>query len=248
MNEYLTKEVVILGMHRSGTSMVSGMLERLGIDMGEDQPGRQFSNPLGHYEDGEFLELNELILAHAGGSWDNPPSADLISDQAQVFEDRLRQIVQTKSQKTGDQPWGWKDPRTSLTIQLYFPYLKNPYIIWCQRDQAAISNSLWKRNKIPLQKSEELTNHYQQMINDFIEKQPELPVLRVYYHDIVTRPEIWIRKIVDFLDLEPDETQFVKAEEFILPKENIQKEKKILWLKYLLSLPIRALRKINIIK
>ena len=246
MNGPPSKEVVILGMHRSGTSMLGGIVERLGIDMGEDQPGRQFSNPMGHYEDGDFLTLNELILASAGGSWDNPPSPDLINDQALVFEDRLQQIIQGKVQKNGDQPWGWKDPRTSLTIQLYFPYLTNLYILWCQRDQEAISNSLWKRNKISLQESEKLTDHYQQMINEFIEKHPELPVLRVFYQDIVNRPEVWIRKIADFLDLEPDESQLAEAEEFILPRESIQKEKNILWWKYILSLPSKALKRIKI--
>jgi hypothetical protein len=248
MNDSLPKEVIILGMHRSGTSMLSGIVERLGIDMGDDQPGRQFSNPMGHYEDGDFLTLNESILATAGGSWNNPPAADLINDQALGFGDRLEQIIRGKFQKNENQSWGWKDPRTSLTIQLYFPYLKNPYILWCQRDQAAISNSLWKRNKITPQQSERLTDHYQLMIGDFIEKHPEIPVLRVSYQDIVNRPEIWIWKIADFLEVKPDESQVANAEEFILPKKSIQKKKIILWLQYLLSLPIKALRKINLIK
>jgi len=69
MKEKRPKEIIILGMHRSGTSMLSGMLDRLGIDMGDDVVGRQESNPLGHFEDGDLLSLNELILAKAGGSF-----------------------------------------------------------------------------------------------------------------------------------------------------------------------------------
>jgi len=248
MNEKRPKEIIIIGMHRSGTSMLSGMLDRLGIDMGDDQVGRQQSNPLGHFEDGDFLGLNELILSQAGGSWNNPPPAAQIQNQAAKLDDRIQKIILDKRLANQDQPWGWKDPRTSLTINLYLPYLRNPFIIWSQRDPVSISNSLWIRNKMPDHEANKLTEYYQQQIIDFLRDHPELPVLEISYQDMIDQPDIWISKVVDFLDLEVDEIQLVKAAEFVLPKEEIQRERIILRLKSILLLPVRALRKFGIIK
>jgi hypothetical protein len=244
MNQ-LPPEVLILGMHRSGTSMVSGMLYRLGVNMGGDEPGRQVSNPMGHYEDGDFLLLNESILSKAGGSWESPPSAINIQNQAEAFKEKIERIVQIKEQGSRDQPWGWKDPRTSLTIDLYLPYLNNPHVIWCNRDPADIARSLWERNKIPNQESERLTKHYQKQVGDFLSRYPKIPVLTIFYQEIVNNPVLWIQKTVDFLDLKVEQEQLVKAKEFILPKDRLLREKKILWWKYILSLPFRFLRRIG---
>lgn len=248
MSKENPKEIIILGMHRSGTSMLSGMLDRLGIDMGDDQPGRQLSNPLGHFEDGDLLSLNEYIISQAGGSWDNPPPAALVQNQAAKLDDRIQEIILNKRLANPDQPWGWKDPRTSLTINLYLPYLRNPYIIWSQRDPESISNSLWVRNKIPANEANKLTEYYQEQIIDFVGQHPELPVLKIPYQDMIDQPDYWIRNIVGFLDLEVDEVRLRKAADFVLPKEKIQRERKILWWKSMLLLPVRALRKFGVIK
>ncbi len=45
--------------------MVAGVLSALGVNMGEDSPGKQISNPLGHFEDGDFLSLNECHPARS---------------------------------------------------------------------------------------------------------------------------------------------------------------------------------------
>jgi len=248
MSKENPKEIIILGMHRSGTSMLSGMLDRLGINMGDDQPGRQLSNPLGHFEDGDLLNLNELILAKAGGSWHNPPTAAQINKQAIGLDDRIQKIILEKRLANQDRSWGWKEPRTSLTISLYLPYLRNPYFIWSQRDVASIANSLWVRNQIPDHKAVKLTEYYQQQVTDFFRVHPELPVLKVTYQDMIDKPDIWVTEVGNFLDLEVSEDQLTKAVEFILPKEKIQRERTILWWKSVLQLPVRALRKYGLIK
>ncbi|ABN70622.1 hypothetical protein Smar_1536 [Staphylothermus marinus F1] len=45
------RTVVVLGMHRSDTSMIAGILNILGVYMGERLLGASWSNPLGHFED-----------------------------------------------------------------------------------------------------------------------------------------------------------------------------------------------------
>ena len=68
------KTFIVLGMHRSATSLLARGLHMSDIVMGERLLGKSESNKYGHWEDVDFVELNESILHSAGGTWDNPPS------------------------------------------------------------------------------------------------------------------------------------------------------------------------------
>ncbi|MCK4816954.1 hypothetical protein KA005_14390, partial [bacterium] len=61
--------IIILGMHRSGTSIVANMLHRIGISMGEDLLKSDKFNPNGYYEDADFLGINKGILTNSEGTW-----------------------------------------------------------------------------------------------------------------------------------------------------------------------------------
>ena len=80
------KTIVILGMHRSGTSMLAGILEKLGISMGKSTIEKSINNPFGYFEDYEFLDLNQRILKDASGSWKNPPLRDHILLTKEKYE------------------------------------------------------------------------------------------------------------------------------------------------------------------
>src|SRR5207253_7561406 len=59
--------VMVLGMHRSGTSLCSHVLSALGLDMADNiaAPGRDKvtnDNPLGHWERWEIVEFHDRIL------------------------------------------------------------------------------------------------------------------------------------------------------------------------------------------
>ena len=66
----------VLGMHRSGTSAVVGMLERQGIGLG--QVWREIADqPRGSLEDPKIFALHEKLLAQNNGSWWNPPTSPI---------------------------------------------------------------------------------------------------------------------------------------------------------------------------
>ncbi|HTZ08801.1 MAG TPA: hypothetical protein VMB72_07005, partial [Acidimicrobiales bacterium] len=66
--------VVVLGMHRSGTSAVTRILNLLGADVGErDDLLTDYDNPAGHWESRALVAANDRILAAWGRSWDFPP-------------------------------------------------------------------------------------------------------------------------------------------------------------------------------
>jgi len=141
----VTKQYIILGMHRSRTSLVASVLDALGVNMGEDMLGAMQGNPYGHFESIDFLELNMDILEAAGGDWHNPPDPEEILAVEDQFHDLIRLTVQKYDQVS--EQWGWKDPRTCLTIPLYHKHLNDPTYIITQRSTDEIALSLLKRHE-----------------------------------------------------------------------------------------------------
>ena len=65
-----SKLVVVLGMHRSGTSAITRGLEVLGVNLGDNLYPAAIDNPKGFWEDNDFLGINEELLAHLDYSVD----------------------------------------------------------------------------------------------------------------------------------------------------------------------------------
>lgn len=61
--------VLVLGMHRSGTSGMAGTLARLGVDLPRTLLPANESNPKGHWEPAELVTLHDELLASAGTCW-----------------------------------------------------------------------------------------------------------------------------------------------------------------------------------
>ena len=113
--------VMVIGMHRSGTSALTGALEAAGLFVGPPQAlmPADIGNPDGHLELQDVGDLNEEILAHFGGSWDGPPSFPdgLLADpDADIFVQRARHLVESS---LGDRPFVLKDPRLALLLPLW---------------------------------------------------------------------------------------------------------------------------------
>jgi len=140
--------VCIIGMHRSGTSMVARLLHLCGLYLGpEDQlvpPGD--GNPTGFWENRAMDEVNEAVLAHLSGGWDFllPPMP--VGWEADPGLERLRhraaEIIKSLSRK---EPWGWKDPRASITLPFWKALIPDLKIVVCLRDPVEVVRSLHKR-------------------------------------------------------------------------------------------------------
>lgn len=142
--------VVVLGCHRSGTSAVASILDALGVNMGTRTLGAAPSNPWGHCEDKEFLGLNVRILKALAGLWRDIPSGPYLDKLPENLLRELENLVMKKSEST---LWGWKDPRTSLLLDVYKPYLFKCYpehgsvrFIRSHRRQQDIVRSLMQRD------------------------------------------------------------------------------------------------------
>lgn len=174
-------QIITLGMHRSGTSLVSSIVSRLGVNVGDKLLGAHPSQRHGHWEDVDFYELNMDILKSAGGNWSSPPPERRILEQGPKFNARIKNLV---SQKSKRKKFSWKDPRTCLTIPLYLPHLTAPRFILVYRDTRGIVSSLLKRSGGTSEKWESVTRTYIESMEKYTEG---YYVLRVQFERLVNR-------------------------------------------------------------
>lgn len=159
------KTIVVLGMHRSCTSLIAKGLHETDCFMGANLLGAGNGNENGHYEDEKFIKLNDLILENAGGSWDNPPPEEDIINVGRKDSDSIRKFVRMFERYP---VWGWKDPRTTLTIRCFEPHLKNPVYVPCFRNPVEAALSLCKRDGTSYKKNVALVYEYNKRLLNFL--------------------------------------------------------------------------------
>jgi hypothetical protein len=103
--------VTVLGMHRSGTSAVAGMLAAHGVEFGAVRMRNRF-NQRGNRELPELNELHEKILERAGGTWWSPPSEVRVRSRDRSRRNRILGEI------PGD-TIGVKDPRMLVCPDLW---------------------------------------------------------------------------------------------------------------------------------
>ena len=145
---------IIMGMHRSGTSAIAGLLHTNGIVMGEERffrPEPSPENPKGYFEDVRFRDINDAVLAHNHyyvKNWKMPIGAPYWDATPELFN---AATVLIKEMDEEYPSWGWKDPRTCLTWPFWFRVieslglLEKTSVIVTHRDPYAIAGSMIKR-------------------------------------------------------------------------------------------------------
>ncbi len=141
--------IIIIGMHRSGSSLLVKVLQELGVFMGNDFEENN--------ESMFFNKINNWMLLQAGAAWDYPENFNYISDD---FKALMVEIVQNRlnsfhlknylgsSIKPINDPsfiWGWKDPRNTFTIDVWKAIFPKAKIVHIYRNPVDVVNSLAKR-------------------------------------------------------------------------------------------------------
>jgi hypothetical protein len=118
--------IITLGMHRSGTSLLSGMLHTLGVDLGQNIMAANEGNPKGYFENDRVMQLNNRIMETMGFAWDDPfPWPDQWWDDERLapFAVDLSAII-AEEFEAGGTP-GFKDPRIAMLLPWWQSALKN---------------------------------------------------------------------------------------------------------------------------
>ncbi|MVT12423.1 sulfotransferase family protein [Chitinophaga tropicalis] len=136
------KVLVITGMHRSGTSLITQWLYRCGLHVGNNFMGAGIGNEDGHFEDLDFYNWHRNILN------DNElPDDGLIHRSVTSLSDgqkhELRNLLKDKTKAQSQ--WGWKDPRTCLFLDFYREMLPDARYLVILRDYRSVVSSLISR-------------------------------------------------------------------------------------------------------
>ncbi len=149
--------LIIIGMSRSGTSMLTRMLESLGLFCG--------SRLTDNHEALFFREINDWLLAQCSGGLENPGTIKYLlqdSEARKLFTEFITFAMKThrvisylglvkylnaKTPANLDIPWGWKDPRNTYTLPLWLDIFPDAKVIHIYRHPMDIVNSLSTRRK-----------------------------------------------------------------------------------------------------
>lgn len=145
--------ICILGMHRSGTSALTGSLQQYGLELGKHHTWNRH-NQKGNRENQDLVDLHDSILATNGGSWDNPPKK---VDWSSEHVERACDILASYSDV---QHWGFKDPRTLIVLPFWRELCSNLRYVGIFRHPVAVAKSLNKRDNMPMETAYQLWYEY----------------------------------------------------------------------------------------
>jgi hypothetical protein len=230
------KPLIILGMHRSGTSMLARMLETCGLFVGATLEA--------NHEPPIFRKINDQLLALAGATWTQPePFLERISEKPFLQECR-RLAEESLSEGFGKHflglhgtrkllgapidAWGWKEPRTCLTLPVWRAIYPEARYVQILRHPIDVALSLRARQERKEGESAELWSHPECLDMERNLRLWELYVaairdsdfttetgrhgedgtgsmLELRYEDLVASPLARLREVVTFAGLTPTE-------------------------------------------
>jgi 2-polyprenyl-3-methyl-5-hydroxy-6-metoxy-1,4-benzoquinol methylase len=208
-----TGGICVIGMGRSGTSLVANLIAELGVTVGPRTdllgPSPKGENPRGYWEQRAIRELNDEILGHLGGGWydvvDPAPGWELDTDLDELYA-RAKDILAELF--AGASAWAFKDPRVSITFP-FWQRLIGPFrSVICVRDPAEVASSLERRDAAahPRWRSSAVWLAYTSWALEHTRDQPRLIVR---YEDLMEDPETEVRRLGWFID--PDGQQVAGA-------------------------------------
>ena len=155
-----TLGILVLGMHRSGTSAVTGVLEKLGVPVPGEMLPAAADNPKGFFENKASFEFNHELLNHFASRWDDPLAISLetfeASGMAVPFEDALQAIVEREFLEQGS-IFALKDPSLCRFLPIWHRVLDRlgvaPRLVVTLRHPAEVAGSLKVRDGLPRAKT-----------------------------------------------------------------------------------------------
>jgi hypothetical protein len=199
--------VCVLGMHRSGTSLLARMLNLLGVDLGPQEHLMRPSsaNPAGHWESLPIVDINDEILDRFGGTWSEPPELPPGWERRAELADlrqRAREVIEADF--SGAELWGFKDPRTCLTAPFWQRVVPPMRYVIAFRNPLDVASSLEARMREPIP-SKQGTALWLTYVRSALAATAGHPRRLVFYEDLMGGSDALVTELARFVGLdEPD--------------------------------------------
>ncbi len=148
------KVICVLGMHRSGTSCLTGSLQAAGLQLGKFHQWNPH-NLRGNRENQDLVDLNDAVLAANDGAWDRPPR------QVRWSEELTRRARELLAGYRDLPNLGFKDPRSLLVLDGWKQLLPQMQFIGIFRHPNAVAHSLVVRSGGEMSREQGLALWYQ---------------------------------------------------------------------------------------
>ncbi|WP_327194213.1 sulfotransferase family protein [Novosphingobium lindaniclasticum] len=123
------KAIIVLGMHRSGTSALARTLNLLGCDLPHTLMPSAPANPTGHWESTAIMALNDEILHSAGSRWDDWLEVNPSWYESPVAKKFVQHGVAALREEYGESPlFVFKDPRNCRLVPYWFDVFSQSHI------------------------------------------------------------------------------------------------------------------------
>ncbi len=147
--------LIVLGMHRSGTSALTGFLQRLGFHLGDELMEATGDNEKGYFENVGITDLNEALLSRLGSSWQDPAPLPRQWWRQEALQELKAQAARLlDAQFAGQALWAIKDPRICRLLPFWLELLAERGVqvrcVLMLRRPEEVTASLTRRDRLSL--------------------------------------------------------------------------------------------------
>ncbi len=210
--------VVILGMHRSGTSALAGVLQKLGVEFGSDLIGASPSNPKGHFEMTAAVRLNDHLLRRVfGARWKTPFA---LPEDWRTRVDLPALTAEYGLRFPAHPLFGLKDPRLCRLMPVWRELLqretpRTPRFVLMVRRPQEVAASLAHRDDLPREAALDLWREHVQAAERTTRDAPRMVLT---YEQLLNESAETSARLAGFLDVPPpDSAARAAIHEFLDP-------------------------------
>lgn len=191
-------QLIILGMHRSGTSMQTRLLNLAGAYFGPEgvNTGANDENPKGFWERRDVRALNDGLLHAAGCDWDRAVDFDPDRVPAEARDHFDRAAARLVLDMDGHRPWVLKEPRLCLLLSMWQRHLECPVGVHVFRHPVEVASSLLRRNGMPIEVGLALWKLY---VCASIRGSGAMPCVTSFHQDFVADPVAAMGEMIELL-------------------------------------------------
>ena len=191
-------QLFVVGMHRSGTSGITRVLNMAGAYFGPEgmSNGADEGNPKGFWERLDVRAMCDGFLQDSGFDWWKVADFSIEAIPEEVRAEHLTTWNKLLLEIDAHRPWVIKEPRVSLLFPLLRPSLEVPICIHVTREPLEVAGSLRTRNEIPTHAGLALWERY---TIDAFASTAGLPRIHVRYEDLMAAPTEAVPALIDQL-------------------------------------------------